>query len=276
VWAPAGADLAREQVRAKVDGQAVKILGVRGPADGLMLLVVLDVAGDLSLVEPARKALAAGMEKAPANVYAGLLRAQDGLQVVLDPTAARDEFRAAVEAQTVGGRAGLLNTVEMVARLGDGIAEKAGVRLAVLYISDSNIQNYREDYTNPVVNSSDSRDLSRRFPEGLVKEKIARLLATVGARQTPLFIVHLDYRSDRLNEAYQTGLLELATATGGMAEFCRSVGEIPAAVGKTLETILAHWSVEVELPEKAAKQATVAVEAPEMSLRYRSRFLLKD
>ena len=276
VWAPAGVELTGEQLHVKVDGKKTKILGVRGPEAGLMLLVILDVAGDLSLVEPARQALTAGMDKAPENVYAGLLRAQDGLQVVLDPTAAREDFRAAVDAQAVGGRAGLLNTVDTVTRLADAIAGKADVRLAALYISDSNIHNYREDYTNPVVNSSDSRDLSRRFPEGLVKEKIARLLASVAARQTPLFIVHLDYRSDRLNEAYQTGLLELATATGGTAEFCRSVGEIPAAVSKTLEAILTHWSVEVELPEKAAKQATVAVEAQETSLRYRSRFLLQD
>jgi len=265
-----------EGVQAKVDGKSANIAGVLGPERGLMLLVVMDVAGDLSLVEPARKALADGLEKAGPEVYAGLMRAQDGLQVVLDPTEDRVKFREAVDAQAVGGRAALLNTVETAVRLGDGIMEKTGVRLAVLYITDSNITNYREDYTNPVVNSSDSRDLSRRFPEGLVKERISRLALSVAARQTPLFIVHLDYRSDRLNEAYQTGLMELAALTGGAAEFCRSVGEIPSAVGKALEAAMSHHSVVVELPAGTAQQVTVTLEAPGGSLRHRTRFLIKD
>ena len=54
------------------------------------------------------------------------------------------------------------------------MVRKTYVRSAVLYITDSNIYNYREDYTNPVINYSDRGDLSRRFPEGLVREQVLR------------------------------------------------------------------------------------------------------
>ena len=40
---------------------------------------------------------------------------------------------------------------------------KSPVRVSVLYITDRNIYNYREDYTNPVINGSDPHDLSRVF-----------------------------------------------------------------------------------------------------------------
>jgi hypothetical protein len=150
------------------------------------------------------------------------------------------------------------------------------VRLAVFYVTDSNIANYREDFTNPVVNSSDSRDLSRRFSEGLVKEKISQLQAGLAQSQTPLFVVHLDYRSDRLNEAYQTGILALATGSGGSAEFCRTVVDIPAAIQKTFDTIAAHYSVEVELAGRPSKQTAVQLGTGGRSLRYRTRFQLRE
>jgi len=246
------------EVTAKVDGESAKVLRVLGGQSGLMILLVLDLAGDLSLVDPARATLVEQIEKLPPNALAGLLRAQDGLRVLADPGPDRTALTARIRELNISGRAGLLDTVEQAVELGDSILAKARVRLAVLYITDSVIGNYREDYTNPVVNSSDSADLSRRFPEGLVKEKIHQLTAQVSRRQSPLFIVHLNHRTDRLNEAYQTGLLELAAATGGSAEFCRSVAEIPAAIGKVFESILSHRAVDVEI--RLGKMRQVALE----------------
>jgi hypothetical protein len=247
-----------------------------GPEDDLVLLIALDLAGDLSLADPARRALIEGLRKLPSNAYAGLLRAQDGLRVLADPGPDREPAIAAIESLTVSGRAGLLDTVPTAMRLGDSILRKANVRVALFYLTDSNIANYREDFTNPVVNSSDSRDLSRRFSEGLVKEKISQLQAGLARSQTPLFIVHLDYRNDRLNEAYQTGLLALATATGGTAEFCRTVVDIPAAIEKTLDSIVSHYSIEVELSGKPAKQTAVQLGTQAGGLRHRTRFQLRE
>jgi len=273
-WPPSGAELTEESVTASIGGTAAPILAVRGPEDDLVLLVVLDLAGDLSLVEGAREALIDRISSFPRNHYVAVMSAQDGLRVLSEPTPDRDQTAAAIRSQQVGGRAGLLNTVEDAARLGDSIESKSGVRLAVLYITDSDIENYREDYTNPVVNSSDSRDLSRRFSDGLVKERISRLVASLAAMQTPLFIVHLDYRNDRLNEAYQTGLLELARTTGGEAWFSRSLAAIPSDVGKAVDRAESRWSVRVALPEPGLRQFDVTLAIPhEGLLEYRSRYL---
>jgi len=275
MWADDGQPLEAKQVEAKLNGAPARVVRLQGPSDPLMLLLILDIVGDMAQAEPAREALASAIRQLPAHTHIGLMRAQDGLGVLLDPTTDREALAGAILAHAASGRAGLLDTVEEATRLGDAILAKAAVRLAVCYITDSNITNYREDFTNPVVNSSDGRDLSRRFPEGLVRERIARVVANLSIRQSPLFVVHLDYRSDRLNEAYQTGLLELAAATGGKAEFCRSNAEIPTAIEKMIQVIAGHWSAEVELPEKRQRQLTVQLDSGGRALSYRNRLLVE-
>ena len=93
-------------------------------------------------------------------------------------------------------------------------------------------------------------------------------------QQTPLFIVHLNRQNDRLNEAYQTGLLELATATGGQAEFARSVADIPAAIERAFASIVSHQSVEVEVKSGKARQVDLELTAQGRELRYRTRLML--
>jgi hypothetical protein len=163
--------------------------------------------------------------------------------------------------------------------IADAILAKANVRVAVLYVTDSDVGNYREDFTNPVINSSDSGDLSRRFPEQLIQERIARVEANLAGRQAPLFIVHLNYRNDRLNEAYQVGLRRLSEITGGAAEFCRSVVEIPTAIQKSFELIASHYSVSLEVPDRSLKSVEIQLGLADgrggRSLNYRTRFALR-
>ncbi len=260
---------------AKLNGAPAKILRVQGPGDDLIVLLVLDLAGDLAQVDPARDAVVEGLGKLPANTWVALMRAQDGLAVLHDPTADREKIAASIKEMSISGRAGLLDTVETVADLGDRMLEKSRVRVAVFYVTDSNITNYREDFANPVINSSDSGDMSRRFPEGLVKERISRLRANLLGRETPLFIVHLDYRSDKLNEAYQTGLLEVATATGGSATFCRSNGEIPDAIAGMFQLIGSHQVAVIQSGALSEKQADVELAAEGADLKYRTRIQLR-
>ena len=120
---------------------------------------------------------------------------------------------------------------------------KSAVRVAILYVTDGDVRNYREDFNNPVINSSDSHDLSRRFPETLVQEKIAKLDAVLSARQTPVFIVDLNQHTDRLNEAYHNGLKQLAETSGGAAFFARSITEIPASIHNAFESVQSHYSL---------------------------------
>ncbi len=261
---------------AKVEGAAARILSVRGPADDLVLLLVLDMVGDMGLIEPARAALVSVVQRLQPNIYVGLLRAQDGLQVVLDPTLDRAATAAAIQSFPVSGKAGLLDTVEAVSRVADAMLARSAVRVAVLYVTDSDIRNYREDYTNPVINSSDYHDMSRRFPEALVREKISKLDESLASFQAPVFLVHLDYRSDRLNEAYQSGLLQLAATTGGVGLFCRSNTEIQTSIEKIAGMIASHYSVDLELAGRPAKSIQVSLESAGRSLSYRSRFVLKE
>ncbi len=260
-------------VHAKLNGETVKVSRLLGPADDLVILLVLDLAGDLSRVDPARDALIDHLGKLPANALVTLMRSQDGLRVLQDPTTDRGVVQSAIQELTISGRAALLDTVETALAVGDAMLAKARVRVAVLYVSDSLVGNYREDFANPVVNSSDSRDMSRRFPEALIKERVQQVINRVGKTQTPLFIVQLNYESDRLNEAYQTGLIELAASTGGEAEFSRTLTEIPVAISRAMERVLGHSSAELEFKRAKARQWEIELVAEGTEVKHRTRFL---
>jgi hypothetical protein len=278
-WTDANQDppLSAKDLGATVDGTASRVVDVKGPADNLMLIVVLDLAGDLSLAEPAKEALASEIEKLPPRMAVAVMRAQDGLKVLVDPGADRTPAAAAVRDLPVSGKAGLLDTVATATRLADSILAKSGVRVAVLYLTDSDVENYREDFTNPVINSSDTHDLSRRFPEALIQAKISKVAAVMAERQAPLFVVHLRYRSDRLGESYQNGLKQLAEVTGGSAVFCRSSEEISGAIQRALALIASSYSVAVALPERSPKIVQVQLDTGgKCSLTYRTRFVMKE
>jgi hypothetical protein len=274
-WSMDGEPIEAAKIAAEVNGKPAKVGRWLDSEQDMVLLVVTDLAGDLSVVDPARKALREQIGKLPANVHVALLRAQDGLRVLADPGTARETLDQLIQEMSISGRAGLLNSIEPVQALGDGIAGRARVRVAAVVITDSDITNYQEDYTNPVVNSSDSGDMSRRFPEGLVQEKVKKLMSTVMTRETPLFLVHLRYQTDRLNTAYQTGLLDLAGASGGAAEFCRSVGEIPDAVRRMMTAAVSLMSVEVEAQNVRSKQVQFGLAAEGRTLRYQPRRQMK-
>jgi hypothetical protein len=248
---------------------------MRTPNDDLLLITVFDLVGDISVVDPARRALVEQFRNTQAKLKVALMRAQDGLQVMLDPTSDVGALEKSIMEMQVVGKAGLLETVETAAHVADSVAAKAGVRVAVLYLTDSDVRNYRQDFTNPVINSSDSRDLSRRFPEGLVREEISKVKNAMLRAQTPLFVVHLRYSNERLNEAYQSGLLEIANATGGSAIFCRSTAEIPQAIANTLATIAGQYHVTIQFPANSAKMVNVTLTSSVAPLSYRTLYVVK-
>jgi hypothetical protein len=275
--APREAHLAAKDLSATLAGTESRVVDVKGPGDDLMLVAVLDLAGDLSLAEAAKDALAADIERLPPRATVAVMRAQDGAKVLADPGADRAAAVSAVRDVPVSGKAGLLDTVETVTRLADSILAKTSVRMAVLYVTDSEPENYREDFTNPVINSSDTHDLSRRFPEALIQEKVSKVAAVLAERQSPLFVVHLRYRGDRLGEAYQNGLKQLAEAAGGSAIFCRSSEEIADAIHRALGLITSSYSVAVAVPELRSKSFDLHLDAGgKFSLTYRTRFVMKE
>lgn len=244
----------------------------RPPGDPLLILLVMDVTGDLALVDPAREAAVTAIDALPETAWVGLLRAQDGLAAVVDPTADRTKVKEGIRGLQVTGRAGLLESIEPVRDLAGRMILKSPVRLAVLYLTDSNIYNYREDYTNPVINYSDTRDLSRRFPEALIREKTSKLTLQLTASQAPVFIVHLAFLRDRMNEAYQTGLTKMAEASGGDAAFCRSVAEVPPVIASAFDKITSHWAVDFEVPAGTPPQFSIVLTAGDAGVRHRTTF----
>ena len=238
-----------------------------------MLLVVLDLTDDLAAVEQARNALVARLDGLASNHVVGVLSAQNGLRVLSEPGSDRAKAVAAIRSQQVGGRAGLLETVEQAAQIGSSIIAKSGVRVAVLFITDSDINNYREAFDNPTVNRSDSGDVSRRM-DSLVRERMSRMAASLNKTQAPVFVTHLSYRSDQLNVAYQTGLITLTAATGGNAVVARSLAEIPDAVNRAMDHILGHYSVKLAVKNPQLKKADVALQSQGGALDYRSTYQL--
>ncbi len=272
VWPDTQAPLETSELNATLNGSPAKIVAARGPQDDLVILLVLDLTQDLGLVQLAKEGLGASLDTLPEGTHVAVLRAQDGLSVVLDPTGDRAAVKKAIMDLPVSGYAGLLDTVETTARIADGMLDKSAVRVAVVYVTDSSIYNYQDDYINPVVNSSDSRDISRRFPEGLIREKISKLDGRLASFEAPLFVVHLSYRSDRMNEAYQTGLKQLAATTGGSSVFCRSRAEVSESIAATLAKVASHYSVVLRVPDRPAKVLQVQLENGGRTLSYRARF----
>jgi hypothetical protein len=264
----------RNAFSARLDGSPAKVLSVKGPEDDLILLLVLDLSGDPVLIDTARQALAEQLTTLGKNHWVGLLRAQDRLQALSDPTPNRDKVIDTIRAYNAVGKAGLLDTIENVAALGQRLMQRSGVRVAVLYVTDSNISNYREDYTNPVINSSDSRDLSRKFPDQLIKEKMQKLSDQLSRFEAPIYLAQISYFGDPINEAYQRGLLQLATESGGLGMFCRSRGEIPNAIEQVVRAASRHWSVAVELKNARQRAVTVDISNKDRSVPNRARFAL--
>src|SRR5688572_6008744 len=65
VWVAGDGQAPPGQWKASVGGSASRVVAVRGPADDLIVLLVLDLVGDLASIEPAKEALAAEIAKLP-------------------------------------------------------------------------------------------------------------------------------------------------------------------------------------------------------------------
>jgi hypothetical protein len=279
-WIEANSCTLAPKFEAALNGKPVPVSAQLGPGSDQVILVVLDLTGDLALIDAAKQSLIAEISKLPRNAWVGLLRTQDGLHVLADPGTDRQPLIDAIQSLSNSNEPELLDTVPSALSLADAILRKSPVRVSVLYITDGSIYSYREDYSNPVINGSDPHDLSRRFPEALITEKIAKLVEDSTSLQAPLFVVHLNYRRDRLNEAYQNGLETLADAMGGRSDVCRSVAEIPEAVSAMMARISSAWRLTLAIPAKIHYRFQIHLTAPcadgDLRISWRTRFHPKE
>ena len=249
------------KLRAWLDDKRVEIKALQAPAGNLILLIVMDVVGDLIRIGAAREALVEALRGFGPREFAGLLRAQDGLQVIEEPTGDHETLKDSLLALQVSGFPGLLESIEEAATLGDRMMRASDVRVAVLYVTDGSIYEYRGDYTNPVINPSDGGDLSRRFRGRLIQEQIQRTLEKLIGSWTPLFFLHLENRRDNLNAVYQNGLTQFARATAGEARFCDSVAQIPTYLEQLIDRIRNLHLLTVEPPGGIAGRVKLKLES---------------
>ncbi len=279
-WIETGECNLTPKFEATLNGKPVPVTAQLGPASDQVILLVLDLTGELALIDAAKQALVAEISKLPQNIWVGLLRTQDGLHVLADPGPNRQPSIEAIRSLANSPEPGLLETVPAALSLGDAILRKSPVRVSVLYITDSNIYSYRDDYTNPVINGSDPHDLSRRFPTALIADKISKLVEDSSSLQAPLFVVHINYRRDQLNVAYENGLDTLADATGGKSNACRSVAEIPEAISAAFARILSAWRLTLALPSKIHYNIQIHLSAPcgdnDLRISWRTRLRPKE
>ena len=230
-----------------------------------MVLVVFDTVADLARVDEVRSALLDHFKNLSDQYWIGLLSAQDGLRVLQEPTPDRAALEKTIQTIQVSGKAGLLDTLEPVSRMANAILNKAGVRLSVLYVTDSSIAHYRADYLNPVINSSDRGDLSRRFSDRAVQERMSTLAEALTPFNIPIFVLHLSHRDDTLNLAYQSRLERIAANSGGTAIFCRTSDEIRPSLDSILSRIRSEYVIAVEPPGKKRESLKVHIDVQDSS-----------
>ena len=243
---PVWADGPARSFEAAIDGEPAVVGSVQTPDDKLILLLVFDTVNYPDRADLAQEAVIAKLTELGPDYFAGVMTAQDGLAVRQDPVRGRKRLRESLESIAVRGVPGLLDVVVEVSHLADQTLNAADIRLAVLFLTDGQIEDYRGDYTIPVVNPSDRRDLSRRFGGQLIQQRIRSIVDSLESAQAPLFFLHLARRYDDLNEVYQNGISEFASVTGGRALFSQGLHEIPALVGQILDEIAAHSVLTLE------------------------------
>lgn len=244
------ASLSPSDLEITVDRSPVGISALKGPESPALLFVAMDTVGDIANINQARRTLVEEVKALGSQFWAGLISAQEQMQVLQEPTADRSLLQQKIEGLTQIGKAGLLESIQPIADLATGVLLNSEVRVAVILITDSDIGNYRADYLNPPVNASDSRDLSRRFAGRALQEKISRMAALMARTQVPVFIVHIDPGLDPLNRSYHNGLKQLAEGTGGRCLLSKTSGDIALNIHEAFQWAkrfyLAEFNLEAE------------------------------
>jgi hypothetical protein len=241
-------DLKAEDFRLFNGKDPLNLASFQPPQSPTFLFVAFDTVGETAYINEVRRALREGLVKLGTQYWVGLISAQEQLTILQDPTPDRNVVLNKIETLAQLGKAGLLDSIVSVADFTTGILLWSNVRVAVIFITDSDIGNYRTDYLNPPVNASDSRDLSRRFAGRALQEKISRMVTTLLKFQAPIFIVHIDPGRDPLNRTYQNGLKQFAEAVGGQLLLSKTVGDIPAVVQEAFKWVESFYLLGLNVP----------------------------
>jgi hypothetical protein len=241
VWVKQGSQfvpgLGKDSFQLILGKKNLKNFQLQSPNSPTLLFIAFDTVGDVAPLMQVRDTLGRELAQLPSNFRIGLLSAHENFGVIQDPTVDRGLLRQKINEMALVGKAGLLNTIQPLMEFSSQLLRRTNVRVAILLITDSDIGNYRTNYLNPVVNYSDTRDLSRRFPGRALQEKIARITSSLSAYPVPCLIVHIDPGADPMNKIYQDGLRQLSETLGGQLFLSKTASDIPIMLRESLEWI---------------------------------------
>ena len=238
--------------------QLLKISSLNKPDGPTLLFIAFDTVGEIANINQVRAALKEELKKLGPQYWVGLISAQEQISVLQDPTPDQNLVWQKLAGITQIGKAGLLETIQPVADFATEVLLHSEVRVAVIFVTDSDIGNYRENYLNPPVNVSDSRDLSRRFAGRALQEKISRMALALAKYQAPIFIVHIDPGRDPLNKAYQNGLKQFAEALGGQLFLSKTIADIPTVIQEVFYWVRSFYVLGFQVPK--AKSGFLKIE----------------
>ncbi len=256
---PLPRDLSANEFKINHGKLIIEPISLRGPRSPTMLFVALDAVGDVANITEARNAVIHEIHELGSQYWVGLISANEQITVIQEPTSSRDLFSEKLEQLSQIGKAGLLDTLLPVADLAASVLLKSDVRVAVIFITDSDIGNYKTDYLNAPVNASDSRDLSRRFAGRALQEKITRMSKAISKFQVPILVVHIAPGEDPLNRAYQNGLKQLAEIGGGKCLLSKSIGDIASTIHEAFEWAQSFYLLGFRLSATKGRYADIEI-----------------
>lgn len=220
------------------------------PGTPTFLFLAFDLVEDQAPINAAKQALAQEVRKLGTEYWVGLIEVQETLSVIQDPTRDKPLLLKKIQQSRQFGKAGLLESIQALADFSSSLMRRSSVRVAVILVTDSDVANYRTEYSNPTINRSDRRDLSRRFQGRALQEEISRLSTALVRFPVPLLVVHVAPGRDSLNRTYQDGLVQVTGAAGGRLFLSKSTGDIPRTLQEAFEWADSFYAVEFEVPPR--------------------------
>ncbi len=248
--APVQPRMGREDLSIFAGPQPLQVTRQEHPGTPTFLFLAFDLVEDQAPINAAKQALTKEVRKLGPEYWVGLIEVRETLTVIQDPTRDKRLLLKKIRQSRQFGKAGLLESIQALADFSSSLMRKSSVRVAVILVTDSDVANYRTEYSNPTINRSDSRDLSRRFQGRALQEEISRLSTAMVRFPIPLLVVHVAPGRDSLNRTYQDGLVQVTGAAGGRLFLSKSTGDIPRTLQEAFEWADSFYAVEFEVPPR--------------------------
>jgi hypothetical protein len=163
-----------------------------GPESPILIVLALDTTGNLTWIDTLRGELAAFVTRLPPNVQIMVVTVNDGIRVVQNNTSDPALLAQAVRNYGITGRPGFLENVESLEEKSDRIFERFPMRVATLFVTDSDIYGYR-----------------RRFSSADFTTEVERIKTKLQGFYAPIYVLRLP------SEAAQAQVLRGSTAADG-------------------------------------------------------------